>query len=85
MSGACSCCEQNSELKEYPILEVHVCKRCYATLDRLGGPLLTRAEEPIPPNVKQRLVSAVRRISKHASDTPSFRWEKHPFLLVTIL
>lgn len=62
MSGACSCCDQNRELKEYPILEVHVCKRCYATLDRLGGPLLTRAEEPIPPNVKQRLVSAVRRM-----------------------
>ena len=40
MSGACSCCDQNRELKEYPILEVHVCKRCYATLDRLGGPLL---------------------------------------------
>lgn len=62
MSGACSCCDQNRELKEYPILEVHVCRRCYATLDRIGGPLLTRAEEPIPPNIKQRLVSAVRRM-----------------------
>lgn len=62
MSGVCSCCERNSELKEYPILEVHVCGRCYATLDRLGAYMLTRADEPVPTNVKQRLVTAVKKM-----------------------
>lgn len=62
MIGACACCERNTELKEYHVLKVHVCGYCSTTLDRLGAPLLTRAEVSIPHYIKQRLLSAVRRM-----------------------
>lgn len=62
MIGTCACCERNTELKEYHVLKVHVCGYCSTTLDRLGAPLLTRAEVSIPNYIKQRLLSAVRRM-----------------------
>ena len=62
MIGTCACCERNTELKEYHVLKVHVCGYCSTALDRLGAPLLTRAEVSIPADIKHRLVLAVRRM-----------------------
>lgn len=62
MSKTCFCCEQERTLKEYPILEVNVCDRCYHVINRIGGPQLQRIDDPVPPAIKQRFISAVKRM-----------------------
>lgn len=65
MEELCTCCERPSEhLKEYPLLNVSVCEGCYHTIDRLGGVQLRKVEHDVTPEIKQRFITATKKMRK---------------------
>lgn len=59
MTDRCIFCNK-TDTTIYPVLNIHVCGKCFKTLDRLGGVQLSRVQDSVTPEIKSRFINAVK-------------------------